>query len=190
MALVPLPLITKLMHILRMPILVVSHYPNWQIAFADEAKLIFTSLGHSAIDLHHIGSTSISGILAKPIIDLLGVVPAVDRLESQSSLLETLGYEVMGAYGIEGRHYFRKTDATGNRTHHLHVFESGSPHIERHLAFRDYLIAHPDVAMEYSRLKARLAANDTTMRSNYIDGKAPFVEAVQRDALIWARKLE
>lgn len=94
----------------------------------------------------------------------------------------------MGAFGIPGRLYFRKTNPTGERTHHLHVFQTGSPHIERHIAFRDYLKAYPQIAGDYSDLKARLALAPGAEPAAYVAGKAPFVSATEEAALAWYRR--
>jgi GrpB-like predicted nucleotidyltransferase (UPF0157 family) len=169
---------------------VVPHDPNWKTAFEGEARLISGPFGEGAITLHHIGSTAIPGILAKPIIDLLGIVSDLDKMDTHSGTMETLGYEVMGAYGIEGRRYFRKNDSLGQRTHHLHVFANGSAHIERHLAFRDYLRSHPDVAADYSNLKASLTNGDAPSWESYMDGKDPFISVVENDALRWYRQTQ
>lgn len=95
---------------------------------------------------------------------------------------------MMGAYGIDGRRYFRKSDVSGRRTHHLHAFKVGSDHIERHLAFRDYLRSHPEKATEYSALKVSLLKNKSTSRESYRDGKVPFIAATQQEAETWYRQ--
>lgn len=166
---------------------VVPHDPSWRRAFEVEASAISKALGEDAILLHHIGSTSIDGILAKPIIDLLGVVPDLEAMDACSNAMEALGYEVMGAYGISERRYFRKINPSGQRTHHLHVFATGSPHVERHLAFRDYLRNHTDVAAAYSDLKAQLTKGGNPSWDEYIDGKEPFIAKVEGDAVNWYR---
>ncbi|MEJ8474553.1 GrpB family protein [Roseibium algae] len=170
-----------------MPPFVTPHDPLWKTAFEAEARAITSSLGDRYIALHHIGSTAIPGILAKPIIDLMGIVSDLDDLDLQSKSMESLGYEVMGPYGIDGRRYFRKITPAGQRTHQLHVFTSGSPHIERHLAFRDYLRAHPRVAADYSALKASLTNGHTPTWENYMDGKDPFIATTEKDAVEWFR---
>lgn len=166
---------------------VVPYNPAWKAAYEREADAICQALRSSAIELHHIGSTSIEGILAKPIIDLMGVAIDLTIVDANSRALEELGYEVMGEYGIPGRRYFRKSDNTGKRTHHLHVFAKGSEHPERHLAFRDYLRAHPEKAAEYSELKAKLTSSNTTAWGSYVDGKAPFVSTTEQAAIRWYR---
>lgn len=173
-----------------MVIFVVPHDPSWKKSFADEAKAIIDAFENTPVDVHHIGSTAIPDILAKPIIDLLGIVPNLGVADAKASALEKLGYEVMGAYGIEGRRYFRKMDTKGARTHHLHMFEEGSLHIERHLAFRDYLIAHPNAAKGYSSLKERLTRGDNPSWDVYLNGKDPFICRIEPQAVDWYRKLK
>nr|WP_198007033.1 GrpB family protein [Roseobacter sp. CCS2] len=170
-----------------MVVCVVPHNSRWASDFVMEAKAISASLGKNQIAIHHIGSTAIAGILAKPIIDLLGVVSDLDLFDARSNMIHALGYEAMGSYGIEGRRYFRKSDPTGRRTHHLHIFAEGSTHIERHLAFRDYLRCHEEVATAYSALKAALTDVQSPHQNSYIDGKGPFISAVEKDALNWYR---
>ena len=107
--------------------------------------------------IHHIGSTAIPGIYAKPVIDMLAVVSDIAAVDSYAAAMEALGYEAMGEFGIPGRRYFRRDDANGVRTHQVHAFASGSRDVERHLAFRDFMRAHPDLAREYGELKRALA---------------------------------
>lgn len=161
--------------------LVVPHDPEWAAAFVAEARALTGAMGETCTALHHIGSTAIPGILAKPIIDILGEVSSFELLDGATGRIESLGYTAMGEFGIEGRRYFRKDDAEGRRTHHLHVFEAVSLHIDRHLAFRDYLLRHPAKAAEYSALKAALVASGTP----YQDGKNAFVKAAEAEAINW-----
>ncbi len=156
--------------------------------FTREASAITAALKNAPIVLHHIGSTAVPGILAKPIIDLLGVVDAIADIDANAHALEALGYEAKGAYGIEGRRYFRKNDSAGERRFHLHVFARDTAHVERHLAFRDYLLAHADVAAEYSALKAALTVTRDLSQDDYIAGKDPFIKATERKALEWHRR--
>lgn len=165
------------------------HDPAWQRAFASEASAIRAALDDLPIRLHHIGSTAIPDILAKPIIDLLGEVADPGQIDARQDALEGLGYEAMGAFGIAGRRYFRKFDAAGRRTHHLHVFAVGSPHIARHLAFRDYLRAHPRIAAAYSDLKSALVAQTDGQAGSYMDGKDPFIQRTEQDAIAWYRRI-
>jgi GrpB-like predicted nucleotidyltransferase (UPF0157 family) len=122
---------------------------------------------------------------AKPIIDILLLVEDINRLDEQSPAMEGLGYEVMGEYGIKGRRYFRKEDASGTRTHHVHSFQIDSPEFERHLAFRDYMIAHPEKAQQYSTLKQKLARAHPDDIEAYMDGKDPFIKEHEVSATDW-----
>lgn len=165
--------------------LVVPHDTEWAAAFVLEAHAIVAAMGENCTAVHHIASTAIPGVLAKPIIDMLGVVGSFEMLGSVIGRMQLLGYTAIGAFGIEGRRYFRKDDAQGRRTHHLHVFEAGSLHIERHLAFLDYLRSHPEKAGEYSALKQARVDSGVA----YQDGKDAFVKAAEAEAINWRRSV-
>lgn len=164
---------------------VVPHDPRWRDAFEAEARRVAEAMGENVVAVHHIGSTSIPGIYAKPVIDLLVKVRDVAEVDGRSSAMESIGYEVMGEYGIPGRRYFRKDDREGVRTHHIHAFEAGSAEVVRHLAFRDYMLAHPADAQRYSELKRRLAEEHPQSMDGYIDGKDGFIKEMDRLAALW-----
>lgn len=130
---------------------------QWRNEFEKEAECLAVALGENVVAVHHIGSTAIPNIYAKPVIDLLVEVKDITELDERSSAMRSLGYEVMGEFDIPGRRYFRKDNQEGIRTHQIHSFETGSAQIERHLVFRDYMIAHPEDARKYSELKRELA---------------------------------
>jgi GrpB-like predicted nucleotidyltransferase (UPF0157 family) len=165
--------------------IVLPHDPAWAAAFTAEAARLRPAFGACLVALHHIGSTSVTGLVAKPIIDLMAEVTVLDAIDTAAVL--GLAYEAMGAYGIEGRRYFRKIDAAGRRTHHLHVFQTGSPHVTRHLAFRDYLRSHPEAVAAYAALKAHLLAGGQTRWEDYLDGNAAFVAEMEAKALKWTK---
>jgi GrpB-like predicted nucleotidyltransferase (UPF0157 family) len=167
-------------------ILVLDHDPDWAKSFEKEAKRIQSALGNTLLKAHHIGSTSICHTKAKPVIDMLLEVLSLEDLDQKSVLLESLGYEAKGEFGIAGRRYFRLDDATGRRTHQVHSFESGSKNVIRHLAFRDYMRAHPTIATEYGELKQRLAKENPDNMAAYIHGKDSFIKEHERRALLWA----
>jgi GrpB-like predicted nucleotidyltransferase (UPF0157 family) len=171
-----------------MKVNVVPYDPNWPAEFMAEASTIRSALGETAVAVHHIGSTSIPGIFAKPVIDILLEVEDILRLEADSTRLADLGYQAMGEFGIPGRRYFRKESPIGVRTHHVHAFTAGSPALERHLAFRDYMIAHPAIAQSYSSLKQRLAAAHPDDIESYMDGKDSFIKEHERKAMIWRKE--
>ena len=164
------------------------HDPRWAREFLSEAAAITDVLGASINAIHHIGSTAIPGIYAKPIIDMLGVTHDLTILDNCSSWLQSLNYEALGEFGIAGRRYFRKNSPSGTRTHHLHVFEDGSPEITRHLAFRDYLTAHASDARDYEELKLRLAADFPHDIRLYTEGKDQLVREIDTRAAAWSSK--
>lgn len=164
---------------------VVPYNPKWREVFEAEAKDVAIALSENVIAIHHIGSTAIPKIYAKPVIDLLVEVRNITEVDERSSKMESLGYEVMGEYGITGRRYFRKDNQEGVRTHQIHVFEIGSEQINRHLAFRNYMITHPIDAQTYSELKKKLAKAHSQNIDEYMDGKDGFIKEIDRKAAEW-----
>lgn len=170
-----------------MIIRVVPYDYGWPAQYEAEAKRIRDAVGDVAVRLHHIGSTSVRGLRAKPIIDILLEVIDLSELDARSPRLEALGYEAMGEFGIRGRRYFRRDNESGVRTHQVHAFEANSAQADRHLAFRDYLISHPEVAQTYGDLKRELADRFPSDINAYMDGKDSFVKHYEAEALAWRR---
>ena len=127
--------------------------------------------------IHHIGSTSIPGIAAKPIIDILVALHRDEDGQACADAMQELGYEYRGDGGIPGRHYFRKGDP---HTHHVHMWVEGHPEFERHLRFRDYLRPHPDEARAYEALKRELAARFGSDTYSYSLAKDAFCARIDR----------
>ncbi len=165
-----------------MRIQMVPHNPEWRQAFRQEAEQIAAALDEDVVTVHHMGSTAIPGIYAKPVLDMLLVVRSVEALDEKQSEIEALGYEARGEYGIPGRRFYHRDNSQGDRTHQIHAFKVGSPQIARHLAFRDYMIAHPKAAQEYSDLKRELAAKHPSDIEAYMDGKDAFIQEIDRQA--------
>jgi GrpB-like predicted nucleotidyltransferase (UPF0157 family) len=166
-------------------IVVVPHDPRWRERYDRESARVAQALAPHFRAAHHIGSTAIPTIHAKPIVDLLIEVDDVKAVEARNAAMAALGYEVMGEFGIAGRRYYRKDDEHGVRVFHVHAFATGSPEIDRHLAFRDYLIAHPEPAAEYSDLKQKLAAAHPDDIEAYMDGKDAFIKRIEALAMAW-----
>lgn len=171
-----------------MRIEVVPHDLKWQSGFKLESIAIAKALEQNVVAIYHIGSTAIPNIYAKPIIDLLVEVNNINEVDSQNATMETLGYQAMGEFGIVGRRYFRKHNPLGTRTHHVHIFETHSPEITRHLTFRDYMISHPVEAQEYSDLKRKLAKKYPHDIEGYMDGKDEFIKDIDRKAALWRKR--
>ena len=174
----------------RMPFIlkVEPHRDSWSRDFEIEAAKVQDALGSALNALHHIGSTAIPDIYAKPIIDILADVTTLEAVDGRLHQMQALGYESRGEFGIPGRRFFLKNDSSGTRTHQIHAFVQQSPHIDRHLAFRDFLIEHPDIAQAYSELKRSLVQTCNGDFEAYMDGKDAFIKDVEREALFWAAK--
>ena len=166
---------------------IVDYNPAWPALFMEEAEKIRQVLGRELVAIYHMGSTSVPGIKAKPIIDILVEVQDIQKIDRLNEELATLGYEAKGEYGIPGRRFFIKNQGEF-RTHHLHAFQSGHPEIERVLTFRDYLCAHPVEARAYGQLKEALAQQYPRDRESYTEGKTDFIRELDRKARDW--KLE
>ncbi len=160
---------------------------HYQVLFGEEANLLHEVLGEEAMGIFHIGSTSVPGLKSKPIIDILIAVKDISKVDSFNGAMEEVGYAAFGENGIPGRRYFQK--AVGDdHSHHVHVFEFGNPEVERHIAFRDYLRAHPQVAEKYGTLKAGLAEKHPYDIDSYQSGKGAMIFEIQEEAIKWYRE--
>lgn len=158
------------------------HDRRWSEFFAGEALVLKTCLGAAALEIQHIGSTAIPGIMAKPIVDALVEARSLDEVDAHTPALEKIGYAPRGEHGIPGRRYFKKKADVSGVGFHVHVFAGGSPHVRRHVEFRDFLLLRPDVAQDYSALKQSLADSAGVLADDYAARKADFIERVQRVA--------
>lgn len=145
-------------------------------------------LGPHAVDIQHVGSTSIRYIHAKPIIDIAVAVDNFNNLSEIRSLLEVSGFSYI-CEDIPGQHLF----ACGSddiRTHHIHFVRADSEAWHNYLNFRDYLISHPDKAREYDQLKQELASLYCDDRASYTAGKSQLVSQILNEAKQWRKLFE
>jgi GrpB-like predicted nucleotidyltransferase (UPF0157 family) len=166
------------------PVILAPYDPDWPVIASRHAARL-QILGPTLVIAHHIGSTSVPGLTSKPIIDLMPLVPDLAELDRQQACVESLGYQWHGEYGIPGRRYWTLPDEAGNRVVQLHFFQADSPDVPRHLAFRDYLRAHPGTARDYETEKRRaqkLYPNDVHA---YTDEKAAWIKRTEEAALLW-----
>ena len=157
------------------PILLVASDPAWPARFAAEAGRLRELLGDALLDVHHVGSTSVPGLCAKPILDLMPIATSLAAIEARRERLEAAGYTWRGEYGIPGRRYLRTDDL------HVPIYEAGHTEVARHLAFRDLLRRDPAARDAYAALKRDLAGR--LDRWAYTDAKGPLIEAMLRGAM-------
>jgi GrpB-like predicted nucleotidyltransferase (UPF0157 family) len=165
----------------------IPYHAAWQHQAAREIERLVAVLGNTLIRTEHIGSTSIPGLAAKPIIDLLPIVRSHLQLDAMQAALEAAGYLWRGEFGLPGRRYcIRDCPETGERLANVHMYELGSPQIARHVAFRDYLRAHPSQRIEYEAVKRRAAQLCSTIVNEYNDAKSDWIRACEQRAIDWA----
>ena len=168
-------------------IVVVPYDSDWPMQFRAEAAKIAAIFGPELVSIHHIGSTSVPGLSAKPIIDIMPLVRDIEEVELFNLAMLRLGYEPRGELGIPGRRYFVK-GGDAQRTHHVHTYALDNPEVNRHLHFRDYLIAHPEEAQRYAALKTELARQFPHDIESYMAGKDSFIKEIIQKAQQWRAK--
>lgn len=156
---------------------------DWESNFINESELLHKTLANLEPVIHHIGSTSVIGLAAKPIIDILVEVDDVKCIDAHGNEMSEIGYISKGEFGIAGRRYFQKGGE--NRTHQIHAFSKGDYNVTRHIAFRDYLRTHPVIATEYAELKKDVAVKSNNDIGNYCEGKNDFVQFHEKKAVEW-----
>jgi GrpB-like predicted nucleotidyltransferase (UPF0157 family) len=150
---------------------------RWQEQFEREKEAIQRVLGAALSEIEHVGSTSILGMSAKPIIDIAATVPDFDCIDEECvRRFANIGYVYVPHAWFKARRFFRKGPA-GDGSHHLHVFEKGNDEYDKMVVFRDFLRRFPSAANEYMELKATIAANAAN-RDIYTDMKGPFVRSI------------
>ncbi len=158
---------------------IADYDPRWPELFASEAVPLRSAFGASLVALEHIGSTSVPGLAAKPVVDIQAVVRSLPEMNGVTPCVVALGWQQrLFALDPERRLYFKKYNADGLRTWQLHVYEASHPSAAAHLLFRDYLRAHPEEAQRYAALKRELAAGFRTDRLAYNEAKTEYIEAV------------
>ena len=164
-------------------ITVLNYDPEWPLKYERERKAIAEILDGNGISIYHIGSTSVPGLAAKPIIDMMAVVRSLEKVDDARGKFSELGYEYLGEFGIAGRRYFRK--GGDERTHQIHIFQADDwNNIGRHLAFRDYMRTHEKERAEYAEIKTALAQRFPYDIDGYCDGKDAFVREMEKRALL------
>ena len=168
------------------PVIVLDYDPNWPGLFQSLRKRVAGALGDIAAAIEHVGSTAVPDLAAKPIIDIDVLLACETMLPEAIERLATLGYTHRGNLGVPDREAFFAP--ANDPPHHLYVCPPCSAEFRRHLAFRDYLRAHPKDAKMYGELKIALAERFREDRSAYITAKAEFVAELTSRALATQEK--
>lgn len=157
---------------------VVSHQERWHEAFEEERRLLAARLGALAVDIQHIGSTSVPGLAAKPVMDIAVALASPSDLDECRKRLCGLGYLDRGSFGADGGYLFVKEREPNVRTHHLHVVTIDDPQWGTYLRFRDMLRADAPLRARYAALKQALQAQFPQDRESYTKSKASFIRHV------------
>jgi GrpB-like predicted nucleotidyltransferase (UPF0157 family) len=154
--------------------------PEWPVFFESEKQRIQQAIGRSVLAIEHVGSTSVVGLSAKPIVDIaIALRDYKDGFQCVAPLAE-LGYLYKGEHGIAGRHFFRTNGELVKV--HVHMTAMSDPGWRNHLEFRDFLRSDPDAARGYAALKYELKATCGTDREKYTEAKAGFIQETLRKA--------
>jgi GrpB-like predicted nucleotidyltransferase (UPF0157 family) len=163
-------------------VVIFDYDPRWPLLFEAERARLQPALAPFAVSIEHVGSTSVPGLCAKPVVDMLVTVERLEPAGRYVAVLAPFGYVLRVDPANTERHAFGKRDAQGRRIvpgHNLHVVEHSGDEQQAYLRFRDYLRAHPDAARDYCALKRRLAAEYGADRDGYTDAKGPFIRAIE-----------
>ncbi|ENQ3107781.1 GrpB domain, predicted nucleotidyltransferase, UPF0157 family [Bacillus sp. 491mf] len=163
------------------PVVIEEYTAKWALQFKKEQKIIKDIIGDAVLAIEHIGSTSVEGLSAKPILDIMVGVHDLNEINTFIEPLKTIGYEHVFHQEFPNRRFFRKGLWRAG-THHLHIYQYGSEDWQNNLSFRNYLINHPDVRRQYEQLKRELATKHRFDRVAYTNAKAPFIVDIIRKA--------
>ena len=149
---------------------------RWPKQYQDEATRLISAFGSASVEIHHVGSTAVPGLSAKPEIDLLVVVDDISSASAWTNSLSALGYR--RGRDLSQGHLFYKRDLEEIRTHKIHVCLAGHAKIDEMLKFRDHLRSHDEARDAYEALKTKLEQGNTAGIGEYLQGKEPFIRAV------------
>lgn len=150
---------------------------TWKESYETEEKLLKDVLKNKIIEIHHVGSTSVPGLKAKPIVDILIVLKSLDEIDEIERLLKSHNYENCGQHGITDQYFFAKGPDEA-RSHYIHFTVPKSKTYYDSIYFRNYLIDHPEYLKKYSNIKQELALKYADERPKYTQGKSEFISNV------------
>jgi len=171
----------KIIGLKRKKVRLFSYNPVWEKLYKGEEKLLRSVIGKYVLDIQHVGSTSIPGAKAKPIIDIAVGVKNLKNGEKCIKSLKQSGYEYKHSAGIKGRHFFAK-GSEKNRTHYIHIAKLNGRFWKNCILFRDYLRKHKRTVKEYNELKEKLAKKYKDDRDTYTAEKDSFIRGIIKKA--------
>lgn len=166
-----------------------SYDQNWVKKFGDIKQCLQSVFGGHALRIEHIGSTSISGMKAKPVIDILVVVKEMKPFLEERKKMAVLGYEWGENYIAPNTQIFFKTLNDGSKTENIHICERGSKKERQFLVMRDFFRTFPEKQMEYTAMKERAQTLHPDDYPGYREAKASFLEKVEQEAYEWQERL-
>ncbi len=170
----------KIIGLRRKKVVLLSYNPAWKKLYEEEKKLISFVIGEQALDIQHVGSTSIPGVKSKPIIDIaIGVESLKDR-DTCIKPLEEMGYQYKNDSGVKGRYFFVK-GSEDNRTHYIHLVKLNSEQWKNFIFFRDYLRKNKKAVEKYNILKEKIAEKYKDDRDTYTLRKSIFIKKVIKE---------
>ncbi|MGC5774163.1 GrpB family protein [Paenibacillus pabuli] len=166
---------------------IAAYNPAWRHLFLETAMPLREALGEKAVRIDHVGSTSIMGMDAKPIIDIQISVSNYEDLSNYKREIEAVGFVFREENPDKTKRYFR--EVPGSRRTHVHVRQTGSFSEQMNLLFRDYLREHPEDRTKYAEEKHRLMALYQDLRQKYVEGKGPMVWSILEKAHVWSQEI-
>lgn len=172
-----------------MKVLIVDYNPEWTVRFAEEQTALARAINIDGVIIEHIGSTSVVGLAAKPVIDIMIGLPDFAVADQLVPKIEALGYDYIAKYNaiMPYRRFFTRRPE-GINTHNLHMVETGCEFWERHLLFRNYLRRHPEVAAAYAEHKQELAEREWQDVNEYAYAKTEFITHIEQQAMLERRQ--
>lgn len=161
-------------------VVVLPYDRTWKFAFEEIKREIEGAIGDLIIGIEHVGSTSVEGMSAKPIIDIDVVIKDYSTFDAVVSKLESIGYIHEGNLGIKDREAFKYSDKSHLQQHHLYVCPQESEELYRHITFRDFLVNNSEAAKKYSAVKEKAAQLFPDNIEKYIEYKSPCIEELYK----------
>lgn len=161
-------------------VVVLPYDRTWKFAFQEIKREIEGAIGELIIGIEHVGSTSVEGLSAKPIIDIDVIIKDYSTFDSVVSKLEAIGYIHEGNLGIKDREAFKYADKPHLQQHHLYVCPQQSKELYRHITFRDFLVNNPEAVKKYSAVKEKAAQLFPDNIEKYIAYKSPCIEELYK----------